>query len=77
MRERGGTRRYKAVASVFTDNANVAAYGAGAAGSITLTDSTFLNLQEMRLAGRVDLVMATAPRDHPDENQPAANQLLE
>jgi hypothetical protein len=64
MRERGGTRRYKAVASVFTDNANVAAYGAGAAGSITLTDSTFLNLQEMRLAGRVDLVMDRSERNY-------------
>jgi hypothetical protein len=64
MRERGGTRRYKAVASVFTDNANMAAYGAGAAGSITLTDSTFLSLQEMRLAGRVDLVMDRSERNY-------------
>ena len=64
MRERGGTRRYKAVASVFTDNANLAAYGAGAAGSITLTDSTFLSLQEMRLAGRVDLVMDRSERNY-------------
>jgi hypothetical protein len=32
IREQGGTRRYKAVASVFTDNTNIAAYG-GAAGS--------------------------------------------
>ncbi len=64
MRERGGTRRYKAVASVFTDNANMAAYGAGAAGSITLTESTFLSLQEMRLAGRVDLVMDRSERNY-------------
>ena len=64
MRERGGIRRYKAVASVFTDSANMAAYGAGAAGSITLTDSTFLSLQEMRLAGRVDLVMDRSERNY-------------
>jgi hypothetical protein len=64
MREHGGTRRYKAVASVFTDNSNMAAYGAGAAGSITLTDSTFLSLQEMRLGGRVDLVMDRSERNY-------------
>ena len=63
MRERGGTRRYKAV-SVFTDNANMAAYGAGATGSITLTDSTFLSFQEMRLAGKVDLVMDRSERNY-------------
>ena len=64
MRERGGTRRYKALTSVFSENANAAAYGAGAVGSITLTDSAFLSLQEMRLAGRVDLVMDRSERDY-------------
>ena len=64
MRERGGTRRYKAFTSVFSENANAAAYGAGAVGSITLTDSAFLSLQEMRLAGRVDLVMDRSERDY-------------
>lgn len=64
MRERGGTRRYKAVASVFADNANMAAYGAGATGSITQTDSDFLSLQDMRLAGKVDLVMDRGERDY-------------
>ena len=64
MRERDGKRRYKALASVFSDNANMAAYGAGAAGSITLTDSSFLSLQEMRLAGRVELVMNPGERNY-------------
>jgi hypothetical protein len=64
MRERGGTRRYKAVASVFADNANMAAYGGSASGSITQTDSSFLSLQEMRLAGKVDLVMDRGERDY-------------
>ncbi len=64
MRERGGTRRYKAVASVFTGNANLAAYGAGAAGSITATDSSFLSLQEMRLAGTVELAMDPSERNY-------------
>jgi hypothetical protein len=64
MRERGGTRRYKAVASVFAGNANMAAYGAGAAGSFTQTDSNFLSFQEMRLAGEVDLVMDRGERDY-------------
>ena len=64
MRERCGTRRYKAVSSVFSDNANLAAYGAGAAGSISLADSTFLSFEEMRLAGKVDLVMDRSERDY-------------
>jgi hypothetical protein len=64
MRERGGTRQYKAVASVFADNANLAAYGAGAAGSVTQTDANFLSLKEMRLAGKVELVMERSERDY-------------
>ena len=63
IREQGGTRRYKAVASVFTDNTNMAAYG-GAAGSFTRTDSSFLTLQDMRLAGKVDLVTDRSERDY-------------
>jgi hypothetical protein len=66
IRERGGTRRYNAVGSVFADDANMAAYGAGVAGTITLTDSSFLTLQEMRLAGagKVELVMDRSEGDH-------------
>jgi hypothetical protein len=64
MRERGGTRSYKAVASVFADNANLAAYGAGPSGAFTQTDPGFLTLQEMRLAGRVDLVTDRSERDY-------------
>ena len=64
MRERGGTRPYKAAASVFADNANLAAYGAGAAGSVTQSDSNFLSFQETRLAGRADLVMDRGERDY-------------
>jgi hypothetical protein len=63
IREQGGTRRYKAVASVFADNTNMAAYGV-ATGSYTLTDSSFLALQEMRLAGKVDLVTSRSERDY-------------
>ena len=63
IREQGGTRRYKAIASVFADNTNMAAYGV-AAGSFTLTDSSFLTLQEMRLAGKVDLVTNRSERDY-------------
>jgi hypothetical protein len=62
IREWGGTRRYKAVASVFADNTNMAAYGG--AGPFTLTDSSFLTLQEMRLAGKVDLVTNRSERDY-------------
>ena len=64
VRERGGMRRYRANASVFADNANLAAYGGGAAGSFTLTDSSFLTMQEMRLAGKVELVMDRSQRDY-------------
>jgi hypothetical protein len=64
MREHGGTRHYKAVASIFADNANLAAYGAGAAGSVTQADSSFLSFQEMRLAGKVDLVLDRGQRDY-------------
>ena len=63
IREQRGTRRYKAVASVFSDNANLAAHGA-AAGPFTLSDSSFLALQDMQLAGRVDLVMDRSERDY-------------
>ena len=63
MRERGGTRRYKVVASIFTGNANMSASG-GAAGSFILTDSSFLTLQEMPLAGKVDLVTDRSQRDY-------------
>lgn len=64
IREQGGSRRYKAVASVFTDNANMAGYGGGPAGSFTQTDSSFLSMQQMRLAGKVDLVMDRSQRDY-------------
>ena len=63
IREQGGTRRYRAVASVFSDNANLAAHGS-AAGAFTLSDSSFLALQDMQLAGRVDLVMDRSQRDY-------------
>ncbi len=64
VREQGGKRRYKAVGSLFADNANIAAYGPGAVGSFTLTDSSFLTLQDMRLAGKVDLVTDRSQRDY-------------
>ena len=64
MRERGGTRHYKAVSSMFAGDENLAAYGAGATGSITQTDSSFLSLQDMRLEGKVDLVMDRGERDY-------------
>lgn len=64
MRERGGMQRYRAVDSVFADNANMAAYGGGPGGSFTVSDSGFLSLQEMRLAGKVDLVMDRGERDY-------------
>jgi hypothetical protein len=61
MREQGGTRHYKTVASLFADNANMAAYG----GSVfTLTDSSFLTFEKMPLAGKVDLVMDRSQRDY-------------
>jgi hypothetical protein len=41
----------------------MAAYGV-AAGSFTLTDSSFLTLQEMRLAGKVDLVTNRSERGY-------------
>jgi len=63
MREQRGTRRYKAVASVFSDNANLAAHGS-ATGQFTLSDSDFLALQDMQLAGKVDLVMDRGERDY-------------
>jgi hypothetical protein len=63
MREKSSTRRYKVAASLFADNANMAARG-GAAGGFTQTDSSFLTLQEMQLAGRVDLVMDRSQRDY-------------
>jgi hypothetical protein len=64
IRERGATRSYKAVESLFTDNTNLAAYGAGPAGSITLTDCSFLTSQEMHPAGKVDLVLDRSQRDY-------------
>ncbi len=64
MRENGGTRRYEAVASVFADNANMAGYGAGPAGSMTQTDSGFLTMRQMPLAGKVELVMDRSERDY-------------
>jgi len=63
IREKGGTRRYKAVGSVFADNTNMAGYGV-AAGLFTLTDSSFLALQEMPLAGKVELVTNSSERDY-------------
>jgi hypothetical protein len=41
----------------------MAAYGV-ATGSYTLTDSSFLTFQEMRLAGKVDLVTSRSERDY-------------
>jgi hypothetical protein len=46
-----------------TDHTNMAAYR-GAAGSFTLTDSSFLTLQDMRPAGKVDLVTHRSERDY-------------
>jgi hypothetical protein len=63
IREQSGTRRYKAVASVFSDNANLAAHGS-AAGGFTLSDSSFLTFEDMQPAGRVDLVMDRSERDY-------------
>jgi hypothetical protein len=63
IREQRQTRSYKAVASLFSDNANLAAQGT-AAGPFTLLDSSFLALQDMQLAGRVDLVMDRSERDY-------------
>ena len=63
IREQRGTRRYKAVASVFSDNANLAAHGT-ATGRFTLSDSSFLALQDMQLARRVDLVTNRSERDY-------------
>jgi hypothetical protein len=63
IREQRGTRRYKAVASVFSDNANLAAHGT-ATGTFTLSDSSFLAFEDMQLAGKVDLVMDRSERDY-------------
>jgi hypothetical protein len=64
IREQSGSRKYKAVASLFTDNENMAGYGAGPVGSFTQTDSTFLSMEQMRLAGKVDLVLDRSQRDY-------------
>jgi len=75
MREREGTRRYKAVSSIFADNANMAGYG-GAAGSFTLSDTSFLTLLRMRLAGRVDLVTDRSDRNYLHIRQGSAGSEL-
>jgi hypothetical protein len=63
IREQKGTRRYKAVSSVFSDNANLAAHGSPT-GLFTLSDSSFLAFEDMQLAGKVDLVMERSERDY-------------
>jgi hypothetical protein len=64
IREQGGSRRYKAVASLFADNANMAAYGRGPVSSFVQTDTSFLTMQDMPLSGKVDLVMDRSQRDY-------------
>jgi hypothetical protein len=64
IRDQGAKRHYKAVASIFADNANMAGYGGGGTGPMTLSDSSFLTLEQMRLAGKVELVMDRSQRDY-------------
>ncbi|MBY0506771.1 MAG: hypothetical protein K2X03_22820 [Bryobacteraceae bacterium] len=64
MRERGSSRAYQAVNCLFAGNENVAAYGGGAAGPVTLTGSAFLTLQDMRPAGKITLQMDQGARDY-------------
>lgn len=64
MRDQGAKRHYKAVASVFAENTNMAGYGGGGTGPMTQSDSSFLTLEQMRLAGKVDLVMDRSQRDY-------------
>lgn len=46
MREQGSKRQYKAVNSLFAQNTNVAAYGAGPAGTTMLTGTDFFTSEK-------------------------------
>ncbi len=64
MRELGSKRQYKAINSLFAHNANMAAFGAGPAGTTMLTGTEFLTFQDMQPATVVELVLNQSQRDY-------------
>ncbi|MGL4631292.1 MAG: hypothetical protein ACRCVT_08810 [Leadbetterella sp.] len=63
VREKGSSRKYKAINSIFAYNENMAAYGGGATGNPVLTDSNFLILENMKQSGKITLQMNKGERD--------------